>query len=650
MNDDQLSRELGRRAGSVSLDHDWAQRELLPAVNHEIRSRPQRVASSRLPGLVGLTAVAAILLVLVVALPRSAPAPGSTDPPTRSTSAATATQLPDALRVLSAQEFATAVRQSHLRSATVLVDGAIIGNQQYGFGACITQNQTCLMGRLDRIDPSVDINSSPINTTEDDPARRTSSARVWPWSYRPSAPVSGTLVLSVDGEGSVEFIGQVEGGWSKIPLPVPEAAKRDAASLPLGDVILVEGWLDGQEWSGPRGTMDCRASPLGGEMAGLPSRQCANWDLLTSAPAAANAEVVDLKEAIVVQKGAPAMFGAPGQPSHGIFAVSRRLYGGGCISDPPCWQWEVVGRLSAETQTPTTTPTPSEDPEPTGRSISEFDCAGSPPDFANGAVRIEDHSGLVIGCEASSIDFDDLIEPSSATDPPSVTLTWPVPCSTDSWRTLLQFWPPPNGDSSEKPSHLLIADRKSPLGDGGCFTAMSGRQVRIDLAAPLDWTEIEQVFLEDGRGTASQHTDAGDFELELTAGASEYAAGEPVDISASVTYRGPAESVTVTGVGDLVNGFGIRQIDGPISIGPGWDEPCVQDELENGVPQVEPYRKSGGWSPDDPLAELYQAFFDDPEFRLPAGTYIITAYSEFYAGDCGGELVDLAASVVIRVR
>ena len=72
MNDDRLRTELQRRAESAEVP------SLLPAVRHAIDTRPQPVGVSRWRPLAGLAGVAALILLLVVALPRLAPAPAAT--------------------------------------------------------------------------------------------------------------------------------------------------------------------------------------------------------------------------------------------------------------------------------------------------------------------------------------------------------------------------------------------------------------------------------------------------------------------------------------------------------------------------------------------------------------------------------------------
>ena len=286
-----------------------------------------------------------------------------------------------------------------------------------------------------------------------------------------------------------------------------------------------------------------------------------------------------------------------------------------------------------------------------------IDCTGAPLDFANGAVRIEDHSGLIRGCEASAIDFDGLPDASSTVDPPSITTTWAVPCATNSWRTLLQFWPQPEGaesPASPRLPYLLVADRKSPLEDGGCFTAMSGRQVRIDLATPIDWADIEQIRMEDGRGIATQLTDAGSFQMTLSPDASAYVTGQPIEISASLEYQGPEQAVTIGTSTEYVN-FSVKQLDGWLETEPTSLLMCMNKQLTSGPPDVVPFVKTGGYASDDPHADFYRRYFEDPELRLPPGTYRISAGLGFYVGTGGCHPRDeplyvLRSSIIVHVE
>jgi hypothetical protein len=73
LRDDLLAAELERRSSSAHVPPDWARREFLEAVTTAIDTRPQHVPASRLSPIVGLAGIGAVLLLLVVAIPRLAP-------------------------------------------------------------------------------------------------------------------------------------------------------------------------------------------------------------------------------------------------------------------------------------------------------------------------------------------------------------------------------------------------------------------------------------------------------------------------------------------------------------------------------------------------------------------------------------------------
>jgi hypothetical protein len=63
-----------------------------------------------------------------------------------------------------------------------------------------------------------------------------------------------------------------------------------------------------------------------------------------------------------------------------------------------------------------------------------------------------------------------------------------------------------------------------------------------------------------------------------------------------------------------------------------------------------PFEKSAGWSQDDPNADFYRDWSADPLLHLPAGTWLVTAYSNFMVGGgCSGESVELQTSIVITI-
>jgi hypothetical protein len=143
----------------------------------------------------------------------------------------------------------------------------------------------------------------------------------------------------------------------------------------------------------------------------------------------------------------------------------------------------------------------------------------------------------------------------------------------------------------------------------------------------------------------------GEFELVLRAGRAEYAVDEPIDVEATLTYHGaPGDSVDPAGTGHVW--FRVERVDGDLRMVPVQMMICQRLEpLEAGVPRVTPFFKGGyGFETGDPNADFLRRYWEDPELRLPAGVWQITATSVFGVGDCGRSSVDLEASIIIHVR
>lgn len=141
---------------------------------------------------------------------------------------------------------------------------------------------------------------------------------------------------------------------------------------------------------------------------------------------------------------------------------------------------------------------------------------------------------------------------------------------------------------------------------------------------------------------------AGEFTLEISSQRDTWPAGEPIEVTATLTYLG-AGSTTIYGPEPDPLSFGVREIGGarempafltyygaPLRVGP---EPLVAE-----------YRKSGGWSPEDPNAAFYQEFLADPEFHLPPGRWEVYVWARFATEDGGPYTVDTTARLVLTVE
>ncbi|MEO8626350.1 MAG: hypothetical protein ABI452_06590, partial [Candidatus Limnocylindrales bacterium] len=191
MNDEQLARELERRADSAASRPDWVRRDLLPAVRHEIDTRPQRVVTSNWSPRLGVAAVVAALLVLVIAVPRLTPQPPA------ATASPSASPAPGPDTVLSTTEFAAGVASGQLIGRIVLVEGrisvpAIPEPVDY---PCNPPVGLCGLGALDGTDPPIYVDEEYLATT-DSPGSGTWAGGDGGRDYHfPSVPIEGVLAL-----------------------------------------------------------------------------------------------------------------------------------------------------------------------------------------------------------------------------------------------------------------------------------------------------------------------------------------------------------------------------------------------------------------------------------------------------------------------
>ena len=130
-----------------------------------------------------------------------------------------------------------------------------------------------------------------------------------------------------------------------------------------------------------------------------------------------------------------------------------------------------------------------------------------------------------------------------------------------------------------------------------------------------------------------------------------WGADQPIIVSAEFSYLG-SDSVTVSGPGPgpLV-AFEIVELTGSRKMEPIWELACATWQMTR-VPLAYPFRKSGGYSPDEPDAAFYEAYMADPEFRLPERRWAVTAVAPFMTGPgcVGGQAINLRASFVITVQ
>ncbi len=381
MNDDELRRHLQRRADAVA-----SLPELLPAIRSGIASQPQRLNTSRVPALGGLVAASAILVLLVVALPRFSQAPSaSVNSPSSGASSLPTAVAPGAdLHVWSTEEFVAALAEGGL-SGTFVVDARIELSSRRG--PLCEPRDDCFYGTLADSTPAVDLYASWTRVPAGDGVEV--SGMEWAWWTLPAPSDSAPLVLRVENGVAVDnprvtYLGYAVDSASAGTWTVPELEKVDPNQRSVSQVFIVHGWLNETEAQGEFITIDCMTPPS--PIPGLPHRYCQPADFLAPEP---RAERFGRPSAAVsVQRSAALEFGRGEESSFGLFAVSPRLYGA-CAETPPCLDWDLVARISEPGRVP------SPIAEPTARAKPGIACASL------GEMRptIFDDTGIVESCE-----------------------------------------------------------------------------------------------------------------------------------------------------------------------------------------------------------------------------------------------------------
>jgi hypothetical protein len=153
-------------------------------------------------------------------------------------------------------------------------------------------------------------------------------------------------------------------------------------------------------------------------------------------------------------------------------------------------------------------------------------------------------------------------------------------------------------------------------------------------------------------GPITSSAEGNGFVLAVTLPTNTYTPVDPIDLQVTLTWQGaePTKKVWGSAGGPLM--FALKQLDGPIEIGPASDAACGIHEFVRGVPQVSGYRKSGGYSDTDPNAAFYKAFFADPMLRLPVGQWRISVIVDGYLAECAQNAppLSLNASVDVLVQ
>ncbi len=149
--------------------------------------------------------------------------------------------------------------------------------------------------------------------------------------------------------------------------------------------------------------------------------------------------------------------------------------------------------------------------------------------------------------------------------------------------------------------------------------------------------------------TAHGEAAAGDFRLAFDVPRATWSSSESIEGTAMLSVAGPASTTIGAAAGGPI-AFGVAEVGGTRHVGPASDAACAPYTIAPASPISTSLVKSGGYGDSDPNAAFGAQFLADPGFRLPPGTWDITAYASFIDEPaCGGPTQHLEATVRIRV-
>jgi hypothetical protein len=331
----------------------------------------------------------------------------------------------------------------------------------------------------------------------------------------------------------------------------------------------------------------------------------------------------------------------------------------------------IPGELVASMESSLTPMTPPPSPTPTDGIIEpeSIGCDSAPA--ANGErpalnVTVHDATGQVLDCEAfngSSEPWGEwLAQPVVANhggNPLQLVVTFTTSlCNSNADITLwldrgepnLLIYLPDEFDACRLLliTHRVVIQLREPIdGDRATVTLRSANDPPD---APTPMLPAEPAEPIEATATA-RDGDGGTFVLTLRADRAEYAADEPIDVKTGMAYEGPADGpLNLVGSGSGLVVHFIEQLDGDLAMGGFRTGDCRPYDFPTDAPSVVPFQKGAGWSVDDPNADFYRSWVEDPVLRLPRGKWRIVADGEFYVGECGGRLVRFQVELTITVR
>lgn len=124
----------------------------------------------------------------------------------------------------------------------------------------------------------------------------------------------------------------------------------------------------------------------------------------------------------------------------------------------------------------------------------------------------------------------------------------------------------------------------------------------------------------------------GQFQLTFVLPRTNWSTSDTITGQATLSYLGSGGvDIGSSGTGPL--NFVFEEVGGTRHMGGAYTLDLVIRRLDAGEPITSPIMKSGGWNGDDPNAEFYRSWIEDPQLHLPAGDWTISAIAKFATGD-----------------
>jgi hypothetical protein len=122
-----------------------------------------------------------------------------------------------------------------------------------------------------------------------------------------------------------------------------------------------------------------------------------------------------------------------------------------------------------------------------------------------------------------------------------------------------------------------------------------------------------------------------DYELTVYTDKAVYKTTDIIDVWATFEYIGDEEEIEIFH-GDPYLTFTV--FDGETYWGSGFIvDVLMSTTLKKNTTYHFEHVKSGSWSADEPDAAYWQDFYSQPDLRLPAGEYTVTAHVDFSTSD-----------------